>query len=160
MDFAMRSLKIAAVVCAAVVFSGQVAANEYYKWVDDDGVTHYTVAAPKDRPSELVRVSGGKERVVKKAEGDATSAKTFLPGDEKGSAIQAKAKEAEKTAEQPTMSAIDPVRCDGARRNIEMLNSYPRIRVTDPDGSIRYLTDAERADKMAEAETAVRESCE
>lgn len=156
----MRSLKIAALLCASALFSGQLMANEYYKWVDDGGVTHYTVTAPKDRPSELVRVSGGKERVVNKPDSDVTSAKTFLPGDEKGSSMQARAKAEEKAAEQPSMTAIDPVRCDGARRNIEMLNSYPRIRVTDPDGSIRYLTDAERAEKMAEAETAVRESCE
>jgi hypothetical protein len=40
------------------------------------------------------------------------------------------------------------------------LKNHARIKVTGTDGSIRYLSDDELNDKRAEAEAAIRESCE
>lgn len=152
----MRSL-IAVVFCSlSLAFATQVNAKEYYKWVDDDGVTHYTVVAPKDRPSELVRVMGGGKTAAGKS--NAAPASKALPGDETGFGAPKPKPAAEKA--EAKMSVVDPARCEIARNNIQTLTNHPRIRITEADGSIRYLTDEEKAEKMAEAEAAVRESCE
>lgn len=152
----MRISFLAAFILIFAVFSAQTQAKEFYKWIDDDGVTHYTVEAPKDRPSTLVRtqVGGGADS----GSTNAVSASRALPGDETGSTGRGKPVQAEKP--EVEMTAIDPQRCNVARANIATLGNHARIKVTDSDGSIRYLTEAERADKTAEAEEAVRESCE
>lgn len=152
----MRTLFLAGFLLVGTAISGLVEAKEFYKWVDDDGVTHYTVAAPKDRPSTLIRTQIGAGAT--KGNSRAIPASRALPGDETGSAPQAKAKA--KPEQAPQMTAVDPQRCAVAQSNIETLSNHARIKVTDADGSIRYLTDEERNEKMAEAEAAIRESCE
>lgn len=151
----MRTLFLAAIVLASVVFSAQSDAKEFYRWVDDDGITHYTVDAPKDRPSTLIRTQIG---VSSSSSSDAIPASRVLPGDIEGSSAKAKAPEANKP--EPQMTALDPQRCSIARSNIETLNNHPRIKVTESDGSIRYLSESELSEKRSEAEAAIRESCE
>lgn len=136
------------------VFSMPVFAKEFYKWVDDDGITHYTVAAPKNRPSTLVRTQVSGSAPTPTARG--VSASRALPGDE-GTGKTAKPKSTVKPA---SAAALDPNRCSQAKSNIDTLVTHPRIRITDESGNIRYLSDAEKAERQAEAEQAVKESCE
>jgi hypothetical protein len=155
MDLVMRILFLAGLILVGTAISSFVEAKEFYKWVDDDGVTHYTVRAPKDRPSTLIRTQVGTGG--SKGNSQAIPASRALPGDETGSDPKAKSKQ-DKAA--PQMTAVDPQRCSVAKANIDTLSNHARIKVTEGDGSIRYLSDSERNEKMAEAEAAMRESCE
>lgn len=152
----MRNLFLATIIIVGAIFSVQSDAKEFYRWVDDDGVTHYTVAAPKDRPSTLIRTQIGAGS--SQSSSGAIPASRVLPGDETGSAPKPQTTEAAKPEEQ--MTALDPQRCSVARANVETLNNHARIKVTGADGSIRYLSDDELNEKRAEAEAAIRESCE
>lgn len=152
MDLVMRILVLASILLLGIVTTESVTAKEFYKWVDDDGVTHYTVTAPKDRPSTRVHTRIGSS--AEKSRNGAIPASRAMPGDETGSAPKARANQPA-TQGQP----IDPQRCQIAQSNIQTLQNNARIRVTEEDGSIRYLSEAERNEKMAEAEAAIRESC-
>ncbi|UTA48845.1 DUF4124 domain-containing protein [Simiduia sp. 21SJ11W-1] len=148
----MRIFVLAGALMLGIVTTQAVTAKEFYKWVDDDGVTHYTVTAPKDRPSTRVhtRIGGSGD----KSKTGAIPASRAMPGDETGSAPKARASQSAAQG-QP----VDPQRCEIAKSNISTLQNNARIRVTESDGSIRYLSEAERNEKMAEAEAAIRESC-
>ncbi|BFM10817.1 hypothetical protein R50072_09700 [Simiduia litorea] len=151
----MRNLFLATIVLVGAVFSVQSDAKEFYRWVDDEGVTHYTVTAPKDRASTLIRTQIG---AGSKSSSNAIPTSRVLPGDEAGSTPKPQTAEAAKPEVQ--MTALDPQRCSVARANVETLNNHARIKVTGADGSIRYLSDDELNEKRAEAEAAIRESCE
>ncbi len=149
----MRILFLASILMIGIATSDSVVAKEFYKWVDDNGATHYTVTPPKDRPSTRVNTqvggSGGKGK------SNAIPTSRVLPGDEAGSAPKVPSPKQAQAAAAP----VDPQRCQVAQSNIATLQNNARIRVTEPDGSIRYLSEAERNEKMMEAEAAMRESC-
>ena len=53
----------------------------------------------------------------------------------------------------------DPKICEVARRNINALNTYARIRVPNEAGEMVYLTEEEKAEQRAKAEALALEHC-
>ena len=54
----------------------------------------------------------------------------------------------------------DPERCANAKENIEKLSGIARIKVQDPDGNYRILTQEEKETKQEEFKKTVEESCD
>lgn len=67
----------------------------------------------------------------------------------------------EQSGEQPGAQSQprNPAQCDIAQRNIYALNNHARIRVTEPDGTVKYLTEAERAQALAQAQASADFHC-
>lgn len=60
--------RLAAVVMAALLLAGPAVAQELYKWVGEDGSTHYSAHPPQDREYQVVDMAAGRLSFVDPAE--------------------------------------------------------------------------------------------
>ena len=145
---APRPLFIAA--CLALALSQAVSANTTYRWVDQNGNPVLS-----DRPPEAgipyteVGVGNGFKRYPKPTginepdvnESDATG--------ESPAALSSPS-----AASSPARIEIvspQPGLCDQAQDNIFKLETFPRMRVQDENGEVRFMTDEERSAQLATA---------
>ena len=145
---APRLLFIAA--CVALALSQTVSANTTYRWVDQNGNPVLS-----DRPPEAgipyteVGVDIGFRRYPKPTgmnepdvnESDATG--------ESPTALSSPS-----AASSPTRIEVvspQPDLCDQAQDNIFKLETFPRMRVQDENGEVRFMTDKERSAQLAAA---------
>ena len=131
---------------AGLISTSAYAAKNYYKWVDAEGVTHYSARKPLDVDSQIISVSTG------------------LPRDDNGQPVQI---DDEPNAGNPQAQATaaveedlkDPERCEAAQSNLKIINENARIRERLEDGTLRYLSQEEINDRKARAQKAIDESC-
>lgn len=128
--------------------SPTMAAKSYYKWVDENGVTHYSARKPHDKESEAISVTTGLSR----DDSDQPS-----PAENSAQADAASTSE-DPAAEDPEANK-DPERCEIAKSNLKILNESARIREATEDGSFRYLSDDEKGQRKETAQQAITESC-
>jgi len=145
---APRLLFIAA--CVALALSQTVSANTTYRWVDQNGNPVLS-----DRPPEAgvpyteVGVDGGFRRYPKPtdinepdvSESDATG---VTP-----TALSSSSKTSSNTRIE--IASPQPDLCDQAQDNIFKLETFPRMRVQDENGEVRFMTDEERSAQLAAA---------
>lgn len=139
----MKSFPLAAIGAALMVL-GVAQASDTYKWTDDNGQVQYTQLPPKDRPYETIRVRSKQPETTAAA----PTGKKKDEAEKSGDVAAAKA-EAEKMTRN----------CELAKQNKEALLTIPKIRVTDKDGTERFLTDEERKEKMAATEVNISTYC-
>ncbi len=134
---------------AGLISSSVWAAKNYYKWVDEDGVTHYTTRKPLNVEAEVISVSTG------------------LPRDDSGQEVKVDDEPAStgtsstqtKTAAAAPVDDKDPERCEAAQKNLKIINENARIRERQEDGTTRFLTPEEIDQRKKQAEKAIEESC-
>ncbi|MES2824085.1 MAG: DUF4124 domain-containing protein [Pseudomonadota bacterium] len=124
--------------CFALAFN-QAMADKLYKWTDAKGVTHYSQHPAANVKNEvIIPKTGHSDPVTPTA--SASTANT-------NSSAAAKA------------SLKDPERCANARKNLDTLKTFARIKVKEENGEFRYLTPDEQKQKIGEANKAIEESC-
>ena len=133
-----------------------VAINCYatmYKWVDEEGNTHYsekppvgdvevqTVKPPPKVDTESAnKALEGKQNKLKEIDND-------------------RAKQAEAVAAENERMGIDKKNCETARKNLASVNANPRVYGTDADGTRYKLGEDARQAKIAAANEAVAKYC-
>lgn len=133
---------------ANVAFAGAV-----YVWTEN-GVKHYSDQKPDGVKSEQLQVMTGTPST-----GSATASQdqssqnpSQAPTDNTASA----GTEAQK--QQAAQDKIRQQNCDAAKRNLDVLNTYSRIKVTE-NGKTRYLTPQEMAAKKQQFEKLEKDYC-
>lgn len=145
---------IPALALALLGGAAPAVADKYYKWVDDNGVTHYGTAPPEDGGSEAVRTYGpssdqGKElKALQEQRENANRARDQA---------EKQAREAERVTEEP--EAVAKERCEGHRKNLDTLENKPIVRVENPETGEREVIDQARRDEMIETTRAALEDC-
>ncbi len=132
------------VLCLAGIGLAASAAT-YYRWVDDEGITHYTSTPPSGIAAEKV-TSASSRGPTPQATTDET--------DDNGAANQNEPQQAAEPA-----SLKDPVRCEEAKKRLNTLNTGGRIRMATEDGSFRYLTPQDIQEEISASQQAIDESC-
>jgi len=128
-----------------LIVSTSLSASGIHKWVDENGNVFYGDAPPPATKSQNVRVQSAPSNPGK-----------ALPRLNDPDAEQAATGDAQKpktTKEQSKLS------CEIARQDLQVINSNVRIRLKEADGSSRYLSDAEIAQRKAQAEADVKSFC-
>jgi len=123
-----------------------------YKWVDENGVTHFTQTPPPDKEAEFIKPPP--EVDTKKAvEALKARQKTFADSLEarNKSLAEAKKKQQEQTDKKK--------RCEQAKTNLSNFTARPQVRVTDKDGNVRKIGGEERENKIKELEKQIEELC-
>lgn len=122
-------------IAALLSMSSLATANTFHRWVDENGVTHYSKTAPEGRQSEAVNTTTG------------TNSQQPTPMAEPAPSDDAKA----------SNSSADEVQakwCQQHRENLDILKNKDRVQQQDPEtGEMRILTEAERADMIQQLET-------
>jgi hypothetical protein len=131
---------------SCLILSNTALADKLYKWVDDQGVTHYSEHPPLNTANEVIKPKTGHSDPV-----------TYTPP----APAPVSAAEAKKAAEAEARAARkDPKRCAEARKNLETLKTFARIKIMGADGQYRYLTPDEQKQKLTESSKVVEESCD
>lgn len=153
MNKAIASILLAAGL-AGLIAQPEALAQEQtiYKWVDVEGVVHYTARPPDDIDYEEVGVE------TREPVDSATGGGEMASGEQE-------AKAGKTPPEQPEMETTEPdpevvaERCAQARENIENLNQRANLLIRGEDGERRPITDEERQQILEEAQQFIDEWC-
>ena len=127
-----------------------VDAGPTYRWVDDNGNPVLS-----DRPPEAgipyteVGVDTGFRRYPKPV-----ATETAEPGGQAPASSTSSSLAANATGGQSNRVEVveaQPALCERAEDNIFKLETFPRMRVRDDDGEVRFMSDEERATQLATA---------
>ena len=124
-----------------------VNAATLYKWTDEEGLIHYSERPPVGVTNyERIRseATPGNKPIEYKVD---------TPKDEQD---QASAEAANNQA----ASAVNQERCANARKNLEALNSFARIRVKEDDGQLRFLSEEEIVERRQEYRDVIANECQ
>ncbi len=143
-----RSLIIAGI--ATILMASSAFAKDYYKWVDDKGITQYAEQPPLGVKAEKVSTYGGSSTAY---DPNAAVANT-----EEGKQEAAHKKELEDQAKQ--LEKQEQEKCDKITDQVKTMKERGRIRMKDKDGNERVLTPEEQAAKIAELEKYLKDTCE
>lgn len=111
-----------------------------YRWHDDDGTVQYSDYPPEGRDSEFIELTGAKKKLSDSQPAQAEADKPAEATDGKSKVYD----------QMEVLPKKDPVLCKQAQDNLKALESA-RIRITEPDGSKRFLSEDEKEVQRANA---------
>ena len=133
----------------------QLSAQNIYRWVDDQGVTHFTAHPPKNRESTLI--SSKKRSGRQTSTTETPSAEPSTENNPQTEASQTAAKDGQRLRVGPSEEERREA-CKRALANLELLEGGRRVQVEDGD-SFRYLTEAEQAERLGQARRIRDQAC-
>ena len=153
---AKRTLISTILLLALSILTGPVMAAKFYKWVDEEGVTHFSQRPPQNqaRPGvEEMEVRAGKPADAPKAAQVGNA-----PGQQQADENAAKS---EKPADAP--AEIDPeaqaARCNDANDYLTRLKNSNRMFRVDDKGNTTRLGEEERQAEIDRVQQQITENC-
>ena len=124
-----------------MVLAPPLFAQQYYKWVDDEGVTHYASEKPKGKDARKVEAhnppSSSQDQAMERLQEQRKEA------EQQRQAAQESQEQEEREKENP--QAVNKENCEQHRKNLETLNKRSVVRRKNPEtGEQETLTDEER----------------
>ena len=144
-----RFLRILIIIGAGSFALSPATAEQIYKWVDQQGVTHYSEQAPANKSVETIRTNS--HRVENKAPQP-------LPV-EGGSDIQEPESQAE-SAPTPEQKRVQKQNCTTARQKLLALKNAGRVRQLDAKtGEYIYLANEVKLAQIQQMSDYLRDKC-
>ncbi len=137
-----KHLMIVAAGLALALVTGTAAAKDYFKWVDENGVTRYAEQPPAGVKAEKVNTYAG-------------SSSTYDPSASIANTEEARSEQAHKAeleAQAQKLEQQEKEKCSKVSEQRKILTERGRVRMKDKDGNERVLTPEEQAAKIAELE--------
>jgi hypothetical protein len=131
-------LSMAVIATIAMTNINSSWADTYYRWVDDNNVTHYTTRPPAGRETVVVNTK--------------TGGHSALPTEKNGTK---ETSSAQKTQQQQKQSI-----CETAKSNLETLKSKAQVRLTDEYGEQRLMSKEDKEKEVARAKEAIKLNCQ
>lgn len=131
------------------LMAGNATAKEYFKWVDDKGVTRYAEQAPVGVQAEKVNTYSG-------------SSTTYDPNAAMATTAEAQKEQAHKeevVARTQKLEEEEKQKCAKVSEQRKVLTERGRVRMKDKEGNERVLTPEEQAAKIQELEKYEKEMC-
>ena len=127
-----------------------VDASTTYRWVDDNGNPVLSDRPPETgTPYTEVGVDTGFRRYPKPIATETAESGGQAPTGSASASPLTSPNGAE--ANPTTVVEAHPALCEPAKDNIFKLETFPRMRVRDDDGEVRFMSDEERATQLATA---------
>lgn len=145
-------MKMSPFLLALLVFTANVPAADMYKWVDEEGVVHYSQTPPPPdiqaetiKPPPEVNTEKAREELQKQQE---------LVEKIREQRLEDKKEEklAQKELEQKRAN------CEMARKRLASYEQ-PRVRYTGEDGKRYYFTEEERQEQIQKSKDMIKEFC-
>ncbi len=152
------SIKVSAIAllsasCALVATT--TSAGTVYRWTDAQGN-----AVMSDRPppagTVYTTLNGGEYGASVNAPSDPNAVSP--PAETTASSLNS-APSAASDGNREVVIEKRPKLCEQAKDNIFKLETFPRMRVTDDDGEVRFMTDEERESQLATAKKVAEANC-
>jgi len=125
---------------------------EIYKWMDKEGVQHYSERPPVGMKYEMVD-----PHYAAPESSSEPSVKEEQQGDKNRVDQQRIQQEQRQKAD---LAKIRQQNCVTAQKQLEDFQSSPRIRMQAPDGTVQRLTEEERQAKIIEAQELIKKYCD
>jgi hypothetical protein len=140
---------------ATVLSSPAAVAQEYYKWVDDEGVTHYSSEKPEGKDASTVRAhnpaSSSQDEALKRLEQQRQETA------QQREAARKKEEEEQEREDNPQKALKED--CKKHRENLKILTNKPTVRRKNPEtGQMEVLTE-EKKQQMIEKTKKQLEQC-
>ena len=121
-------------------------AAQIYKWVDAQGVTHFDAQPPPGQPSTTLQTP---------------SSPPPKPAAMPGSGVLGDQKTIDDTVKKQVADQQAQLKqfCEQARTNLAQLQNNPRLR-EEVAGQLRRLDDAQRQERIVEAQKQISENCQ
>lgn len=144
-------------VCLMLASTTTEAREKIYRWVDENGVTHYGEKPPKKE----VEVDEMKTR--RDYSSDAKAARQAL--DEKRKSRVQSDTAATKTKNEDIERLIEERKkkieegCQTAKKNLNVLSTHGRVKEAAEDGTPRYLSEEEHAERIRKTSQYLNDNC-
>ncbi len=143
----IRPALAVAAVAFSVLSNPVIAADEYYRWIGEDGVTHYGSRPPEGVQAEKISTYGGSKRSPAKSS-------TYSTYDDDNKSQEGQ------TDEQKQAVAMRKEQCEQEKARLNKLQSPgTRIRMQSDDGSARYLTPEEVSQEINSSKEFINQAC-
>ena len=134
MPFYSTIIKTGLLLGLATAILSPVQAQQFYKWKDEKGATHYTQTPPPARNSQTLSI---KARAT-------TAAPTTPPLVTTATKPEA-SKDATSKAPAQAKQKLSAEACQQIKSNLELLQSGRRLYQNDAGGERSYITEAQKA---------------
>ncbi|WP_320836981.1 DUF4124 domain-containing protein [Zhongshania sp.] len=144
-----KTLLIASLFSTLVVMSLNSYADKsgYYRWSDDEGKIHFTQQPPNGRASVFIKTSSGRS-----LDSDVSASESSV--DVAGNGDEAIPEKME------VLPAKNPELCTKAKTNMQSLAANgARIRISNADGSSRFLNSEEINEQKNRAQEVIKIHC-
>lgn len=138
-------------------FSSPTWADKFYRWVDDEGVTHYGESAPQGAEATEIHTRRAPPS-VEDVNGNRGSRDSADESD--GAAPEESPAPADNPETDEQASAEHEENCEAHRKNLQILENRPRVRAEDPEtGELRYLDEEEREEMLEQTREEIEANC-
>ena len=142
-------------MASALAPSTVTAAQEYFTWVDENGVTNYSQRNPQGYQAQRVSKTHKFGEQVFLEQRPTTTPKTTAPEEIDPDALVAE----QVAAEARKIAAAKRSNCEIGKKNLTNLQAFSRVRITEDDGTVRVLTPSEKAARTNTARQVIRDNC-
>ena len=151
-----RNRMMSGLAVVAILICGGAAANDIYKWTDEDGNVHY-----RDRPTGAaseVRVGIAYSRTNSSTVEQ--QQKSLAESQARRAESKAAAADAAKAAEAEAQAAAEKQKkCEGYRESLQRYDESRRLYKEGPDGERTYLDDDAMLKARQQLEAHIAEHC-
>ncbi len=141
-------------LAVGLALAAPLQADEIYKWVDEEGVTHYSQQPPPSGDAARVGVDKPPDEEIERERQEMQ---------ETGERLEAQREERREAEQQARKAAGEreerEQRCADLRSSLKKLTENRRLLVTDGDGDVRRLPEEERQERVAERRRQIEEEC-
>ena len=134
------------------------AEDEYYTWIDEDGVVNYSERNPQGFDARFVTRGQRFGYQADDPPEQEPPKQTATPAVEEERDIDAEIA-TQKARIDKEIAAAKKSNCNIGKLNLAQLQNYNRIKVEGDDGQIRVLSEEEKQSKIDKAKTTISENC-
>jgi hypothetical protein len=127
---------------------------QIYKWVDENGQTHYSQQPPVTGEAQQIDVPPPPP-----VDPEAAQQEVDELIEQQEAAEQAEQEAREQAQQEAEQQAIREENCRIARQNLEQYQNNPGRRVVDEEGNVTRLREEDRQQKMQEFQQQIDEFC-
>lgn len=128
---------------------------DVYKWVDEQGQTHYSQTPPMEQQAEMIKAPPPPARLPEEAQQEVDQLIEQQTSARKEQ--QKLADDQKKNADQQQILAEN---CETAKSNLQQYQDNPGRRSTTEDGTITRLKEEERQQKIKDFQADIKEYCQ
>lgn len=146
----------------SIIFTSSLCFAGIYKWVDEQGNTHYGQQRPKGAPVQKMDVQMHAPRDASSYKQPGQKDPDADPENPEDPDAKNKATDAEKNKEPPESAAAKKNRlaaCAQARKKLTTMQNAGRVRSRDKDGNIKYLSEEQKSAQMKTTRDLIAKRC-
>ena len=145
-------------VCTALACSGAAGATEVHRWVDENGVVHFSDVRPNGEPASTLELADPSPAPPAPA---VNATAVTDAGDQTLSAAEQKRREIRERREAQAAEREETATwCDKHRTRLEQMEPARRVFYTDENGEQVRMDDDMRMGLIEESKTFLSENCQ